>query len=135
MLRSTNLTDESHIEFARRFGELDDIKPYIAAGRKNRLKYDELFDVSNVEMDGSLVDPESPRGQANKVLLAFLVKLPIFLTFTFARVMTCSMWTRASIRAGLDTRCYSPMSCLLAAWEDTQLLQTQEQHLTISGII
>ena len=67
MLRQTNATDESHIEFARRFGELDDIKPYIAAGRKNRLKYDELFDVSNVEIDGSLVSPESPRGQANKV--------------------------------------------------------------------
>lgn len=66
VIRSTNLADESHIDFARRFGELDDIKPYVAAGRKNRLKYDELFDVSNVEIDGSLVDPEGPRGQANK---------------------------------------------------------------------
>lgn len=67
VLRNTNLTDETHIELARTFGELDDVKPYIAAGRKNRLKYDELFDVSNIEEDGSLVDPESPRGQANKV--------------------------------------------------------------------
>jgi alpha-ketoglutarate-dependent 2,4-dichlorophenoxyacetate dioxygenase len=75
VIRSTNLADESHIAFARRFGELDDIKPYIAAGRKNRLKYDELFDVSNVESDGSLVDPDSPRGQANKVGHISILKL------------------------------------------------------------
>lgn len=67
VFRRTNLDDKSHIEFARRFGELDDIKPYVSAGRKNRLQYDELFDVSNVESDGSLVDPNGPRGQANKV--------------------------------------------------------------------
>lgn len=67
VFRKTGLTDETHLEFARRFGELDDVKPYIKAGRKNRLKYDQLFDVSNVELDGTLLDPESPRGQANKV--------------------------------------------------------------------
>ena len=43
------------------------MKPYITAGRKHRLKYPELFDVSNVEADGSILDPESARGQANKV--------------------------------------------------------------------
>jgi alpha-ketoglutarate-dependent 2,4-dichlorophenoxyacetate dioxygenase len=67
VFRRTKLDDQSHIAFARRFGELDDVKPYLAAGRKNRLLYDELFDVSNVEDDGSLVDPNGPRGQANKV--------------------------------------------------------------------
>jgi hypothetical protein len=67
VLRDTNLIDDTHVALARKFGELDDVKPYIAAGRKNRLKYDELFDVSNVEEDGSIVDPGSPRGQANKV--------------------------------------------------------------------
>ncbi|OQV08497.1 hypothetical protein CLAIMM_12760 [Cladophialophora immunda] len=66
VFRNTNLTDETHLAFARRFGELDDVKPYISAGRKNRLRYDELFDVSNVEVDGTILDPESPRGQANK---------------------------------------------------------------------
>ncbi|GES64613.1 taurine catabolism dioxygenase TauD/TfdA [Aspergillus terreus] len=69
VFRSTGLTDEGHIAFARRFGELDDITPYLALGRKNRLKYNELFDVSNVEFDGSILDPESPRGQGNKVYL------------------------------------------------------------------
>lgn len=72
VIRSTNLTDDTHVELARTFGELDDVTPYIAAGRKNRLKYDELFDVSNVEADGSIVDSEGPKGQANKVTLPFL---------------------------------------------------------------
>lgn len=67
VFRSTGLTDEGHIAFSRKFGELDDVKPYISAGRKHRLKYPELFDVSNVDADGSILDPESPRGQANKV--------------------------------------------------------------------
>jgi alpha-ketoglutarate-dependent 2,4-dichlorophenoxyacetate dioxygenase len=67
VFRSTSLDDKGHVEFARRFGELDDIKPYLAAGRKNRLASDELFDVSNVNLDGTVVDPESPKGQANKV--------------------------------------------------------------------
>ena len=67
VFRSTGLTDEAHIEFSRKFGELDDVKPYIAAGRKNRLKYPELFDVSNVELDGTILDADSARGQANKV--------------------------------------------------------------------
>lgn len=49
------------------FGELDDVKPYVAAGRKNRLAHDELFDVSNIENDGSIVSPDSSRGHANKV--------------------------------------------------------------------
>ncbi|KAJ5983303.1 hypothetical protein N7481_005402 [Penicillium waksmanii] len=66
IFRTTGLTDEAHIEFSRKFGELDDVKPYIAAGRKNRLRYPELFDVSNVELDGTILDADSARGQANK---------------------------------------------------------------------
>ncbi|KAL5364960.1 hypothetical protein BJX96DRAFT_179420 [Aspergillus floccosus] len=66
VFRSTGLTDEGHIAFSRKFGELDDVTPYIKAGRKHRLKYAELFDVSNVEADGSILDPTSARGQANK---------------------------------------------------------------------
>lgn len=67
MIRDTGLTDETHIELARKFGELDDVTPYNKAGRKNRLKFDELFDVGNIEADGKIVDPKSPRAQANKV--------------------------------------------------------------------
>ncbi|KAH6886346.1 hypothetical protein B0T10DRAFT_491018 [Thelonectria olida] len=66
VLRQTNLVDETHIQLARMFGELDDVKPYNKAGRKNRLEYDELFDVGNIESDGSIVSPDSPRAQANR---------------------------------------------------------------------
>nr|WOD45529.1 hypothetical protein [Trichoderma atroviride] len=63
---STGLTDETHIELSHIFGELDDVKPYIKLGRPNRLKYDELFDASNVEEDSTIVPDQSPRGAANK---------------------------------------------------------------------
>jgi alpha-ketoglutarate-dependent 2,4-dichlorophenoxyacetate dioxygenase len=45
---------------------LDDIKPYIAIGRKNRFQYDELFDVSNIEDDGSIVQPGSKRDDTGR---------------------------------------------------------------------
>ncbi|KAJ3949674.1 uncharacterized protein N0V96_000800 [Colletotrichum fioriniae] len=64
VIRKSGLTDETHIALARHLGELDDVKPYNKAGRVNRLQYDELFDVGNIEADGSIVDPKSPRAQA-----------------------------------------------------------------------
>lgn len=67
VFRRTSLTDEAHIAFSKRLGEVDDVKPYISAGRKHRLNHYELFDVSNVDADGSILDPDSPRGQANRV--------------------------------------------------------------------
>jgi alpha-ketoglutarate-dependent 2,4-dichlorophenoxyacetate dioxygenase len=67
MFRKTGLDDARHVDFARRFGELDDVKPYNKAGRKHRLAFDELFDVSNQEADGSVADPNSHRAAFNKV--------------------------------------------------------------------
>ena len=61
MFRHAGLDDHRHVAFARKFGELDDAKPYFALGRTNRLEYDELFDVSNLEDDGSIVQPDSKR--------------------------------------------------------------------------
>ncbi|KAI4591485.1 hypothetical protein KJ359_013320 [Pestalotiopsis sp. 9143b] len=66
MLRDTNLTDETHLELARQFGELDDMTPYIKAGRKSRLRYDQLFDVSNLEPDGRVFESGSPHAHFNK---------------------------------------------------------------------
>ncbi|KAE8138663.1 hypothetical protein BDV38DRAFT_292219 [Aspergillus pseudotamarii] len=66
VVRETNLVDETHLELARKFGELDDVTPYSNAGRVHRLKYNELFDVGNIDIDGSIVDLRSPRGEANK---------------------------------------------------------------------
>ncbi|TAQ83586.1 hypothetical protein B7494_g8092 [Chlorociboria aeruginascens] len=66
VFRKTNLTDTAHVSFAAQFGELDDIKPYIQAGRKNRLEFDELFDVSNLDSDGSILDPNTRKAQMNR---------------------------------------------------------------------
>ncbi|KAE8345152.1 hypothetical protein BDV24DRAFT_171090 [Aspergillus arachidicola] len=66
VVRKTKLVDETHLELARKFGELDDVTPYNKAGRIHRLKYNELFDVGNIDVDGSIVDLSSPRGEANK---------------------------------------------------------------------
>jgi alpha-ketoglutarate-dependent 2,4-dichlorophenoxyacetate dioxygenase len=68
-LRKTNLDDEGRISLGRQLGELDDITPYLALGRKTRLKHIELFDVSNVEEDGSVVPADSPRAHFGRVRL------------------------------------------------------------------
>lgn len=67
IFRHADLDDQRHVEFARLFGELDDVKPYIAAGRKNRFQYDELFDVSNQEDDGSIIAVGSKRDHLSRV--------------------------------------------------------------------
>lgn len=61
VFRKTGLDDARHVAFARLFGELDDVRPYLTLGRKNRFPFDELFDVSNLEDDGSLVKLGSKR--------------------------------------------------------------------------
>lgn len=66
VFRSTTLNDDSHVALARAFGPLDDVTPYNKVGRINRLKYDELFDVSNVDADGKIIQPDSMRGILGK---------------------------------------------------------------------
>lgn len=61
VFRKTGLDDAGHVAFSRLFGELDDVRPYLTLGRKNRFPFDELFDVSNLEDDGSLVKVGSKR--------------------------------------------------------------------------
>jgi hypothetical protein len=55
------------VAFSAQFGELDDIRPYLSLGRKQRLPFLELFDVSNLEDDGSLVKIGSKRHDMGKV--------------------------------------------------------------------
>ncbi|KIW85391.1 hypothetical protein Z517_00781 [Fonsecaea pedrosoi CBS 271.37] len=61
VFRNAGLDDARHVAFSALFGELDDIKPYLTLGRKNRFPFDELFDVSNQEDDGQLVKIGSKR--------------------------------------------------------------------------
>ncbi|WVR09808.1 hypothetical protein IAU60_006884 [Kwoniella sp. DSM 27419] len=64
--RQTGLDDARHVAMSGMFGELDDIKPYSSQGRINRLAYDELFDVSNINADGSIMQPTGDRALMNR---------------------------------------------------------------------
>ncbi|ORY04483.1 alpha-ketoglutarate-dependent 2,4-dichlorophenoxyacetate dioxygenase [Clohesyomyces aquaticus] len=57
------MDDTAHVEFSRRLGDLDDIRPYMTAGRKMRYAYYELFDAGNVDEEGKVIDPNSPKAQ------------------------------------------------------------------------
>lgn len=60
--RSASLDDARHIAFSRQFGPLDDITPYLSLGRLNRFApHVELFDVSNLNDDGSIAEPGTRR--------------------------------------------------------------------------
>ncbi|KAF2651587.1 alpha-ketoglutarate-dependent 2,4-dichlorophenoxyacetate dioxygenase [Lophiostoma macrostomum CBS 122681] len=66
VFRSTGMDDTAHVEFSRRFGELDDIRPYMTSGRKMRYQYYEMFDAGNVDEDDNVIDPDSPKAQYQK---------------------------------------------------------------------
>lgn len=61
------MDDTAHVEFSRKLGDLDDIRPYMTNGRKMRYQYYELFDAGNVDEDGNVIDPNSPKAQYQKV--------------------------------------------------------------------
>lgn len=52
--------------FASRFGDLDDMGPYIALGRPQRLSTKYLFDVSNLDDNGAVATLTSHRHAMNK---------------------------------------------------------------------
>ncbi|KIR41683.1 alpha-ketoglutarate-dependent 2,4-dichlorophenoxyacetate dioxygenase [Cryptococcus deuterogattii Ram5] len=62
VFRKTGLTDSKHVEMSHLFGDLDDIAPFVGGlGQKNRLSSDYLFDVGNVNPDGSVMQPGGMR--------------------------------------------------------------------------
>jgi alpha-ketoglutarate-dependent 2,4-dichlorophenoxyacetate dioxygenase len=61
------MDDAAHVEFSRKLGELDDIRPYMTGGRKPRYEFYELFDAGNIDEQGGILDPESPRAHYGKV--------------------------------------------------------------------
>ena len=63
----TGLDDAGHVAFAAKFGELDDVTPYTKQGKKHRLAFEQLFDVSNLLDDGSVAPLDSHRAAMNKV--------------------------------------------------------------------
>jgi len=68
VFRNTGLDDAGHVEFSRLFGELDDYTPYCPPGTKSRLAFKELFDVSNLDIDGNIAQLDSDRVNVAKVI-------------------------------------------------------------------
>ena len=76
--RNTGLSDENHIEFSRYFGELDDIRPYIDAGRISRLPYPELFDAGNIDpISGDVAPLSAAQVVGNKVKILQRFPCPV----------------------------------------------------------
>lgn len=67
MFRNTGLDDAGHVAFAGQFGELDDVTPYTAGGRAHRLSDVRLFDVGNIDLDGTVFALDNVRREWNKV--------------------------------------------------------------------
>ena len=61
VLRGKHISDEQHIAFSRRFGELE-TSPHFGVGKggKVRMAHAELFDVSNLDENGEIL-PEDDR--------------------------------------------------------------------------
>lgn len=76
----TGLDDARHVAFAAKFGELDDITPHTKAGKKHRLDFPELFDVSNLLENGDIAPLDSHRSAMNKVrwINTYLPTPPLF---------------------------------------------------------
>ncbi len=73
MFRDTGLTDDSHVAFSYKLGDLDNIKRYLSPGRKMRYKHVELFDAGNLDGDNNIIDPDSPRAHSNRGNMLFHV--------------------------------------------------------------
>jgi alpha-ketoglutarate-dependent 2,4-dichlorophenoxyacetate dioxygenase len=62
VLREQFISDEEHIAFSRRFGELE-TSPHFGVGKggRVRMRHPELFDVSNLDEDGNILAEDDRR--------------------------------------------------------------------------
>ncbi len=62
VLRDQHISDEAHIAFSRRFGELEK-SPHFGVGKggRVRMRHPELFDVSNLDEDGNILAEDDRR--------------------------------------------------------------------------
>lgn len=68
VFRGANLDNDEQIRFSRKFGELDDVKPFMKAGRRMRFpETPEIFDLANLDENGELMtNPDSMRVAASR---------------------------------------------------------------------
>lgn len=64
--RNTGMSDDQHVNFSKRIGELDNMKRYLSGGRKLRYDHYELFDAGNVDENGGPIAADSARSHYNK---------------------------------------------------------------------
>ncbi len=57
VFRNTGMNDQQHVEFSRNFGYLEKVP--VREGMKMRLPYRELFDASNITVDGEITKDEA----------------------------------------------------------------------------
>lgn len=103
MCRSTGLTDDAHVDFSRNFGDLDDVRPYIDAGRKHRLPLPELFDAGNIDPDSGDVAPLTAAQVIGNKVGTFVSMFSIWVLIS-DRPTSCSMSTHLSTHDELAIR-------------------------------
>ncbi len=69
VIRDQNIGDDQHIAFSRAFGPLE-LPPDYGTGAPRRLRR-ELYDASNLDVDGSILAADSPRREYNKANISF----------------------------------------------------------------
>lgn len=140
VFRNTGLDDDRHVALSRLMGELDDVTPYNKLGRVNRLKYDELFDVSNVDADGNIIQPGSQRDILGKGEYSYEYNLhrslpyrqpAVSSDFPLWYLMAASMSTRHSTPAAPASHFSSPTSSHQRARAVTRSLLTHVPPMTI----
>ncbi|RAO64658.1 uncharacterized protein BHQ10_000670 [Talaromyces amestolkiae] len=73
VFRRTKLTEDTQVQLAARFGELDDVTPWIKPGTVRRLNRTELMDMSNIKLDGTLASQDDMTTKLQKGNLLFHV--------------------------------------------------------------
>ncbi|KAK3110969.1 hypothetical protein LTR53_014223 [Teratosphaeriaceae sp. CCFEE 6253] len=61
IFRKTGLDDARHIDFSSQLGSELEVNPFYSGKQNDRVGVDELWDVGNIELDGTLVRPDSRR--------------------------------------------------------------------------
>lgn len=65
VIRDQHIGDEQHIRFSRAFGSLE-LPPNLGMPSMKRRLRPELYDASNLDENGDLLDPDSPRRSYNR---------------------------------------------------------------------
>lgn len=139
----TGLDDARHVAFAAKFGELDDITPHTKAGKKHRLDFPELFDVSNLLENGAIAPLDSHRSAMNKVRwiniysgfplgLSIPEQMMILYAKITSRATISSTWTVPSIRDEPAIVFFELTSFLPLVLEEPLSMRIRGQHSTTS---